>query len=154
MTVANFDQCHFAYSNDTWYVIKLGSQGHSTLSLMLQQQQQPFNDRLSGTTRVGRYQKKHSPTHTHPGQCTSFITFLQLQQSTVPTAWTYSNQFEFWPPQLHLHPHSTCHPGNKTLSTNSNFALAPISTLVRTALITGFRQPLQMNDFATFDMLP
>jgi len=21
---------------------------------------------LSGTTRVGRYQKKHSPTHTHP----------------------------------------------------------------------------------------
>jgi len=30
-----------------------------------QQQQQPFNGRLSGTTRVGRYQKKHSPTHTH-----------------------------------------------------------------------------------------
>ena len=26
-----------------------------------QQQQQPFNGRLSGTTRVGRYQKKHSP---------------------------------------------------------------------------------------------
>jgi len=25
-----------------------------------------------------------------------------------------------------------------------NFALAPISTLVRTALVTGFRQPLQM----------
>jgi len=25
---------------------------------------------------------------------------------------------------------------------------------VRTALVTGFRQPLQMNDFATFDMLP
>ena len=35
-----------------------------------------------------------------------------------------------------------------------NFALAPISTLVRTALVTGFRQPLQMNDFATFNMLP
>ena len=31
-----------------------------------QQQQQPFNGRLSGTTRVGRYQKKHSPAHTHP----------------------------------------------------------------------------------------
>ena len=32
-----------------------------------QQKQQPFNGRLSGTTRVGRYQKKHSPAHTHPG---------------------------------------------------------------------------------------
>ena len=40
-----------------------------------QQQQQPFNGRLSGTTRVGQYQKKHSPDHTHPGQRTSFITF-------------------------------------------------------------------------------
>jgi len=29
---------------------------------------QPFNGRLSGTTRVGRYQKKHSPTHTRPDQ--------------------------------------------------------------------------------------
>ena len=46
-----------------------------------QQQQQPFNGRLSGTTRVGRYQKKHSPTHTHPDQRASFITFLHLQWS-------------------------------------------------------------------------
>ena len=46
-----------------------------------QQQQQPFNGRLSGTTRVDRYQKKHSPAHTHPGQRTSFITFLHLQRS-------------------------------------------------------------------------
>ena len=44
--------------------------------LFTQQQQQPFNGRLSGTTRVGRYQKKHSPAHTHPGQRTSFITFI------------------------------------------------------------------------------
>ena len=48
-----------------------------------QQQQQPFNGRLSGTTRVGRYQKKHSPAHTHPGQRTSFITFLHLHRSTA-----------------------------------------------------------------------
>ena len=29
----------------------------------------------------------------------------------VQAAWTYSNQFEFWPPQLHqyLNPHSACH---------------------------------------------
>ena len=46
-----------------------------------QQQQQPFNGRLSGTTRVGRYQKKHSPTHTHPDHRASFITFLHLQRS-------------------------------------------------------------------------
>jgi len=46
-----------------------------------QQQQEPFNGRLSRTTRVGRYQKKHSPAHTHPGQRTVFITFLHLQRS-------------------------------------------------------------------------
>jgi len=41
----------------------------------------PFNGLLSGTTRVGRYQKKHSPTHTHPDHRTSFIIFLRLQRS-------------------------------------------------------------------------
>ena len=50
------------------------------LQQLQQQQQQPFSGRLYGTTRVGRYQKKHSPAHTHPGQRTSFITFLHLQQ--------------------------------------------------------------------------
>jgi len=34
---------------------------------------QPFNGFLSGTTWVGRYLKKHSPTHTHPDHQTSFI---------------------------------------------------------------------------------
>ena len=42
---------------------------------------QPFNGLWSGTTRVGRYQKKHSPTHTHPDHRTSFIIFLHLQRS-------------------------------------------------------------------------
>ena len=41
---------------------------------------QPFNGLWSGTTRVGRYQKKHSPTHTHPDHRTSFI-ILHLQRS-------------------------------------------------------------------------
>ena len=41
-------------------------------------QQRPFNGLWSGTTRVGRYQKKHSPTHTHPDHRASFITFLHL----------------------------------------------------------------------------
>ena len=42
---------------------------------------QLFNGLLSGTTRVGRYQKKHSPTHTRPDHRTSFIIFLHLQRS-------------------------------------------------------------------------
>ena len=42
-------------------------------------------------------------------------------------------------------------PRQQNLSTNSNFALAPISTLVRPALVTGFKQPLQINDFITLD---
>ena len=42
---------------------------------------QPFNGLLSGTTWIGRCQKKHSPTHTHPDHWTSFIIFLHLQRS-------------------------------------------------------------------------
>ena len=57
------------------------TQTNRKLNGQQQQQQQPFNGRLSGTTRVGRYQKKHSPAHTHPGQRISFITFLHLQWS-------------------------------------------------------------------------
>jgi len=44
--------------------------------------------RWSGTTRVGRYQKKHSPTHTHPGHQTSFINFLHLQQSIASSVFS------------------------------------------------------------------
>jgi len=44
---------------------------------------QPFNSPLSGTNRVGQYQKKHSPTHTHPDHQRSFINFLHLLQSTA-----------------------------------------------------------------------
>ena len=44
---------------------------------------QPFNGLWSGTTRVGQYQKKHSPTHTHPGHRTSFINFLHLLWSVA-----------------------------------------------------------------------
>ena len=42
---------------------------------------QPFNGLWSGTTRVGQYQKKHSPTHAHPDHWTSFINFIHLLQS-------------------------------------------------------------------------
>ena len=65
-----------------------------------QQRQQPFNGRLSKTTRVGRYQKKHSPAHTPPGQRTSFITFLHFQRSTASSlfslrAWQSSRTTSF-----------------------------------------------------------
>ena len=49
--------------------------------LIIHTHTQPFNGLLFGTTRVGRYQKKHSPTHTHPDHWTSFIIFLHLQRS-------------------------------------------------------------------------
>jgi len=47
---------------------------------MSQQQQQPFYGPLSGTTRVSRYQKKHSPTH-HPDHHPIFISFFHLLRS-------------------------------------------------------------------------
>jgi len=45
-----------------------------------QQQQQPFYGPLSGTTRVSRYQKKHSLTH-HPDHHPISISFFHLPQS-------------------------------------------------------------------------
>jgi len=45
-----------------------------------QQQQWPFYGPLSGTTRVSRYQKKHSPTH-HRNHHPIFISFFHLQWS-------------------------------------------------------------------------
>jgi len=47
---------------------------------MKQQQQQPFYGPLSRTTRVSRYQKKHSPTH-HPDHHPIFIRFFHLPRS-------------------------------------------------------------------------
>ena len=66
-----------------FYLPNIINMGSFLTKLYNNQQQRPFNGRLSGTTRVGRYQKKHSPAHTHPGQRTSFITFLHLQRSTA-----------------------------------------------------------------------
>jgi len=47
---------------------------------------------LSGTTRASRYQKKHSPTHTHRGHQSSLICFVHLLRSIAsslfnPRAW-------------------------------------------------------------------
>jgi len=43
---------------------------------------------------------------------------------------------------------------NPAQSIKTRFALTPISTLVRPVLVTGFKQPLQINDFITLYMLP
>jgi len=56
---------------------------------------QPFNGLWSGTTRIGWYQKKHSPTHTHLDHRTSFINFLHLVWSIASSlfslrAWQFS----------------------------------------------------------------
>ena len=65
-----------------------------------QQLRRPFNGLWSGTTRVGRYQKKHSPTYTHPDHHASFITFLHLQRSMASSlfnlrAWQSSRTTSF-----------------------------------------------------------
>jgi len=49
---------------------------------------QPFNGPWSGTTRLGRYEKKHSPTHTHPDHRTSFINFLHLLPSIASSVFS------------------------------------------------------------------
>jgi len=60
---------------------------------------QPFNSPLYGTTWLGQYQKKHSPTHIHPDHQTSFINFLHLLWSIASSlfnlrAWqTFSTTF-------------------------------------------------------------
>ena len=64
-----------------YFVLQPLSWIKSVVSLQYNTHMQPFNSLLSGTTQVGWYQKKHSPTHTHPDHQTSFIVFLHLQRS-------------------------------------------------------------------------
>jgi len=49
-------------------------QNHKMLIII----QQLFHGHLSGATRVSRYEKKHSPTHTYPDHQPSFISFFHL----------------------------------------------------------------------------
>jgi len=49
-------------------------------SALTHTQEQPFYGPLSGTTRMSRYQKKHSPTH-HPDHHPIFISFFHLPRS-------------------------------------------------------------------------
>jgi len=56
---------------------------------------QLFNGPLSGTAWVGRYQKKHSPTHTHPDHRTSFINFLHLLWSIASSLFNVRSWHSF-----------------------------------------------------------
>jgi len=66
------------YGKITYYHIH--PQHCSLMEWIPTQQQQPFYGRLSGTTRVSRYQKKHSPTH-HSDHHPIFISFFHLPWS-------------------------------------------------------------------------
>jgi len=83
--------------------------------------QQPFYGPLSGTTRVRRYQKKHSSTH-HPDHHPIFISFLYLPWSTASSLFKlcasqyFDNLFPCplwstsWSGALHLIFHTFLHP--------------------------------------------
>ena len=66
-----------------------------------QQQQQPFYGPLSGTTRVSRYQKKHSPTH-HPDHHPIFISFFHLQRSIASSLFKLRAWQSFCTTSLHV----------------------------------------------------
>ena len=59
---------------------------------------QPFNSCWSGITRVGQYQEKHLPTHTHPGHRTSFISFFHLLRSIASLCSVYVLDSPLWQP--------------------------------------------------------
>jgi len=62
----------------------------------------PFNIPLSGTTQVGQFQKKHSPTHTHPDHRTSYINFLHLPQSIAFSLFNLRASQSFWTTSLQV----------------------------------------------------
>jgi len=65
-----------------------------------QQQQQSFYGPLSGTTRVSRYQKKHSPTH-HPDHHP--ISFFHLLRSIASSLFKLPAWQSFCTTSLHVH---------------------------------------------------
>jgi len=90
-----------------WHILSFGTHTHT----------QPFNGLLSGTTWVDRYQKKHSPTHTHPISSSSiyndpwhprveFTSLTVLSDNLCPgPPWSSS-----WPWTLNFILHAFFHP--------------------------------------------
>ena len=78
---------------------------------------------LSGTTRLSRHQKKHSPTHTYRGHQSSHICFFHLLRSTASSLFNFTCLtvsfhnlspsflwFTSWPGTLHFILHKFLHP--------------------------------------------
>jgi len=65
------------------------------------QQQQPFYGPLSGTIRVSRYQKKHSPTH-HPDHHPIFISFFHLLRSIASSLFRLGAWQSFCTTSVHV----------------------------------------------------
>jgi len=63
---------HIMHITTTWHI-----------PYEIPQQEQSFYGPLSSTTRLSRYQKKHSPTHTYPNQQPSIISLFHLLRSTA-----------------------------------------------------------------------
>jgi len=91
--------------------------------LRLHTHTQLFNGLWSGTT---RYQKKHSPTHTHPDHWTSFIIFLHLQRSMASLYWDYIT---------HTHPFNGPFPGLPGWAGTRK--VKPIWTLLKQETVSG-----------------
>jgi len=70
-------------------------------STMTKTVQQPYYDPLSGTTRVSRYQKKHSPTH-HPDHHPIFISFFHLPRSIASSLFKLCARQSFCTTPLHV----------------------------------------------------
>ena len=54
-----------------------------------------YNGTSSRTTQVGQYQKKHSPTHTHPVHQASFINFLHSLRSIASSLFNLRARHSF-----------------------------------------------------------
>jgi len=135
-----------------------------------------FYGPLSGTTRVSWYQKTPTHTYPdHQSSFICFLHLLWSIASSLFNLRTWQSFFAqplsksslvyllVWHPPLHTpyisspshcllftalaHTNTTCFAIILRLCTNFSFALTPIYTLVRPELITGFKQPLQINDF-------
>ena len=77
-----YSWCVSNFWNDQVHEYNMCKSSHNCNQLIaIHTHTQPFNSLLSGTTRVGRHQKKHSSTHTHLDHRTSFIIFLHLERS-------------------------------------------------------------------------
>jgi len=71
------------------------------LTFFYTQQRQQFYGLLSGTTRVSRYQKKHSPAH-HPDHHPIFISFFHLPRSIASSSFKLRGWQSFCTTSFHV----------------------------------------------------